>query len=79
MSVVERREDIKDLLLEVYFNRNQARRQTLGVGGGQFSVVKRMRTGGPGSHAKSSESIRKAHLKRIAKTVSHYRVDHFVA
>jgi hypothetical protein len=42
MSIVEGRADIEDLLLEVYFNRNQARRQTFGVGGGQFSGAKRM-------------------------------------
>jgi hypothetical protein len=46
MSVVEGRADIKDLRLEVYFNRNQARRQTFGAGGGQFSGAKRVRTGG---------------------------------
>src|ERR1700688_10408 len=62
MSVVEGRADIKDLLLEVYFNQNQARRQTFGVGGGQFSGTKRMRTGGPGSYKKSSTSIEKAQL-----------------
>jgi hypothetical protein len=65
MSVVEGRADIKDLRLEVYFNRIQPRRQTFGAGGGQFSGAKRVRTGGPASYKKGSTSIEKAQLSLV--------------